>query len=64
MEKSIQNQKVFVSLAGVLELQAEIERLAKSGDSTRDYVRGLIRAAKILELPVTYIYTKFSDKGG
>jgi len=59
MEKdAIRNQKVFVGLAGVLELQQRIR--AAEADSKRDstkpfergYRNGLQLAAQLLELPI------------
>ena len=54
-DKAIQNQKVFVRLDKVLELQNEINRLSNrvnNSTETVNVVRGLKRAAELLELPI------------
>lgn len=58
-EKAVRNQKVFIGLRQVLELQKEIERLAAAMGSSavehevsRSWGRAMLRAAEILQLPI------------
>jgi hypothetical protein len=51
-DKSVQNQKVFVTLNGVLALQAEIQRLRREYSANNRYVEGMTRAVEILGLPI------------
>ena len=48
--KAIQNQKVFVPLSAVLEVQAEFNRLVEQVN--RDYARGMAKAIRTLGLPI------------
>ena len=56
--KSIANQKVFVPLTAVLEVQENFNRLHPNGVmpsvATQNYLRGLAYAIKTLGLPVNF----------
>jgi hypothetical protein len=51
-DKAVQNQKVFVTLNGVLALQSEIQRLRRDYATNNRYVEGMQRAVEMLGLPI------------
>jgi hypothetical protein len=59
VKNPIQSQKVYVTLASVLEIQANFNRLVEQVRSTptqkpsnREYARGMAQVIRILGLPI------------